>query len=173
MPTRSLLKALSLYTSLSQTLALGINCRGSTACVSAAPQPGGGFGNDIPALVNYISGIDETRVFKQGEHIACIAYHNPFIAASTKGGVCVFLQTLPAGINGLDGGKIKTLLGDIQEHQCTNCGSVPIDFPTTNDVANGQLTVNYVSNTDNECDTGLCPGAGIKMKKRSPRDFET
>ena len=136
-------------------------------------MPGGTFGDDIPALVNYINGIDETRSFKSGEHIACIAFNNPLIAGSPKGGVCVFLQNLPPGTTSIGGGKIKTLIGDIQGHNCKNCGSVPIDFPNTNDVANGELTVNYVADTDNVCNTGLCPGAGTKMKKRSARDFET
>ena len=173
MQTKLLLSAFALCTSLTQTLALGINCRGSFGCVSGVHNGDGTFGDDMPALVNFINGIDETRSFKSGEHIACVAFNNPLIAGSLKGGVCVFLQNLPPGTASLDGGKIKTLIGDIQGHNCKNCGSVPIDFPNTNDVANGELTVNYVANTDNVCDTGLCPGAGTKMKKRSPRDFET
>uniref|UniRef100_A0A914YB76 Killer toxin Kp4 domain-containing protein n=1 Tax=Panagrolaimus superbus TaxID=310955 RepID=A0A914YB76_9BILA len=67
-------------------------------------------------------------------------------------GYCLFLQKTQNGING---DRIKQLVALLMEHGCKGCGSVPINYPGSNDPKNGILTSNYVSNKDNPCN-GLC-----------------
>ncbi|KAJ5475959.1 hypothetical protein N7475_001688 [Penicillium sp. IBT 31633x] len=72
--------------------------------------------------------------------------------AGNGGGYCAFLQ----GTGGTNGGKIKELAHYIPDHGCKMCGSVPYFYPGDNNVANGQLTFNYVDNPCNLADTALC-----------------
>jgi hypothetical protein len=111
---------------------LGINCRGSFAC----DLPGqGGIAN---SLVQYIQQISDDAWYDNGQHIACFDE------------ICAFLQ----GTGGTWGSILKQLAPYIPDHGCTTCGSVPYYFPQgNNNVADGQLTFNYV---DNACGSGLC-----------------
>lgn len=47
-------------------------------------------------------------------------------------------------ISGAWGGDIATVARSLSHHGCNACGSVPLDFPDTNDVNNGELTFNFV-----------------------------
>jgi hypothetical protein len=130
----------------SKTAALGINCRGSFQCVFLTDNP-------AQSVVGFITGgIDQNTTFNDGELIAC------------SGFICAFLQ----GTGGLDGAAVLALApqitgrsslsrylfsSDSTGHGCNQCGSVPIGFPTTNDVANGQLTINAVGGC-NPCANG-------------------
>lgn len=60
----------------------------AVAVVFAAhvPGPGGTSTANIPKLVENIDGIDQKRVFKGGEHIACVRYDS-ILAGSRDGGV--------------------------------------------------------------------------------------
>ncbi|RSL39672.1 hypothetical protein CEP54_016280 [Fusarium duplospermum] len=52
-------------------------------------------------------------------------------------------------LNGVDPNRwvlAKELAHYIAEHGCLACGSVPTGFPGSNDVTQGELTFNYVSN---------------------------
>ena len=82
------------------------------------------------SLANAINNIDTGRWYSNGEHIACYKR------------ICAFLQ----GTGGAWGSNIKGLAHFIPEHGCTVCGSVPYYYPGVNDVSQGQLTFNYVSN---------------------------
>ncbi|KAK8034253.1 hypothetical protein PG993_009248 [Apiospora rasikravindrae] len=58
-------------------------------------------------------------------------------------GLCAFVQ---GNFNGqITASKAGDLLQDLVNHGCNKCGSVPVDFPGSNDDGNGILTVNYVS----------------------------
>ncbi|KAK0640760.1 killer toxin [Cercophora newfieldiana] len=131
-----------------EALALGINCRGSANCDH---QLGGA--NYLETLKNYVNQAQDGRVYRNGEHIACISRGS--LANGFKGGYCVFPQGTASGVTGA---RAKKLMQDLRDHGCTRCGSVPIDFkwPTSNDPKNGILTSNFVSDTDNPCNTGLC-----------------
>ena len=126
--------------------ALGINCRGSALCSDA--RAGKNAASRLQSFIN--AGIQGNRVYRNGEHIACVDRTS---LAAPSGGFCAFLQGTNRDVNG---NNIRDLIGQIVGHGCKVCGSVPIDFPGSNDPKNGILTVNYVSSTDNPCPEGLC-----------------
>ncbi|KAJ7757578.1 killer toxin [Mycena metata] len=110
--------------------AFGINCQGSGKCDG---QPG----DTASLLVGDIDGIDEGRYYANGQHIAC------------RLNICAFLQNQEEQMNGAE---IRGVAHDITEHGCKVCGSVPTK--PGNNVADGQLTFNYVSEAG--CREGLC-----------------
>jgi hypothetical protein len=141
--------ALLLLTALSSPVnALGINCRGSGLCSFVIN--GAITGHEAKVLADWIQGIEaegytpvtinSDRIYKNGEQIAC------YIRSS----ICAFLQDTP---NGATGAEVRKLARFIPDHGCTVCGSVPTDFPNTNDVKKGQLTFNYVRSS---CGNGIC-----------------
>ncbi|KAF2429475.1 Kp4-domain-containing protein [Tothia fuscella] len=128
-------------TLLPSTLALGINCRGSGACTGLV-RPA------VPPLVHAIWSLDDNYLWSTREPIACYIR------------VCAFLQpwsghgadTIDKGVTGR---RIKELAREIFKHGCTECGSVPLDYPESNDGAvAGELTFNVVKNTSSR---GRCP----------------
>ena len=110
--------------------ALGINCRGSGLCPSD-----GAPGNliNLKAIVDNIAQRD--RHYDTGQQIAC------------TGSLCAFYQ------NGASGtaDQTSTFLGQLLDHGCHKCGSVPTQGG--NDVSKGELTVNVVG--DPHCQ-GAC-----------------
>jgi hypothetical protein len=114
---------------------LGINCRGSNYCIDNSEK------NQYEAqtLRWFLNAIDSGRWYNNGEHIAC-----------TPANICAFLQNT----DGTTGDWIKGLAHFIPDHGCTVCGSVPYYYPSDNNVNDGQLTFNYVSNP--ACKNGRC-----------------
>ncbi|KAF5532445.1 KP4 killer toxin [Fusarium mexicanum] len=111
-------------------VAAGINCKGSVLC-GQGTEP-------LSNLINYAGGLNDDRWYQNGQHIVC------------GGSLCAFLQNT----GGLPGRNIKGLLGDLRDHGCKYCGSVPVFFPDdNNDGDHGILTVNYVSNPNCQ---GVC-----------------
>ncbi|KAI8663272.1 hypothetical protein FSOLCH5_008426 [Fusarium solani] len=109
--------------------ALGINCRGSANCML--------YGANVSKdMVNLLNGVDPNRWYNNGQQIACVTRQND------AGAICAFFQNT----GGWQGQKAKELAHYITEHGCLACGSVPTGFPGSNDVAQGELTFNYVSN---------------------------
>ena len=105
--------------------ALGINCRGSSLC--------SGKGNAMVALRDGINrDIDRNRQYSNGKQIAC-----------TDNNICAFVQDSSGSVSG---DRIATLMPYLVDHRCATCGSVPLDYPNSNDVSQGELTVNYVQN---------------------------
>ncbi len=141
-------------TLINQTMALGINCRGSPTCTQSTKTS-----HAVKTIAGFINDkIQPCRIYRNGEHIACITDGN--ILAS-NGGFCAFLQNTPFGASGLDIQALITSLNSRTDDECNNCGSIPITFPyslggVNADVGKGQLTVNFVGNTANPCPTGLC-----------------
>ncbi|KAM7219255.1 Killer toxin [Rhypophila decipiens] len=130
------------------TNALGINCRGSGLCdFFLNPSISG---NEAKVLSDWIQGITAegytppavnlNRLYKNGEQIACYQRSN----------ICAFMQNAPSDTSL---GDIRRLAPEIPGHKCKVCGSVPIGFPGSNDVKNGQLTFNYVRQA---CGNGIC-----------------
>ena len=76
-------------------------------------------------------------------------------------------------------GDARKLMDDLLKHQCSNCGSVPVDYPGSNSPNNGILTFNYVkapycvdncisgsgtsSNTANAAQTAPSSGASVSV----------
>ncbi|KAJ7478407.1 killer toxin [Mycena latifolia] len=111
----------------SKVAATGINCDGSGLCgPKVATQ-----------LVSDILTMSDSTWVNNGQHIAC------------EGDICAFLQNT----GGAPGSNIKGLAHFITEHGCESCGSVPYFYPSDNNVADGELTFNAVSNPT--CN-GLC-----------------
>ncbi|PPR01670.1 hypothetical protein CVT24_001499 [Panaeolus cyanescens] len=127
--------------------AVGINCQGSSLC-SGWPS------NTVQQLNNYIQGIPDNAWYNNGQQIACAVS-----SASGGNSICAFLQKT----GGTNGKVLKQLAPFIPGHGCTRCGSVPyyssgvpvLDPQGNNNVDDGMLTFNYVSNS---CNTwgGLC-----------------
>lgn len=120
------------------TQALGINCRGSPMCNSFINTSINSYEADT--LTQWIGGIDENRWYNDGEQIACYEPSH----------ICAFLQKT----KGAWGWNIKGLAHLITDHGCKVCGSVPYFYPSDNNVDDGMLTYNYVTQA---CGHGLCP----------------
>jgi hypothetical protein len=116
-----------------EATALGINCLGSGQCVVSPPQT-------AETILDFVQGIDNSRTYENGEHIAC------------SSNICAFLQ----GTGGITGDLIKELVQDLVNFQCDRCGSVPVFFNAGDDDINdhGELTLNRVEDTFG-CN-GLC-----------------
>lgn len=125
---------------------LGINCRGSAMCSTGDVWT-------ADNLKNSINGLPDDKYFKEGDHIACdpAGLANPIPGApKIGGGICAFVQKT----DGLNGKDLKRLAQAIVDHGCKMCGSVPKDYPDSNDVNDGELTFNYVVKP--KCAEGLC-----------------
>ncbi|KAJ7508496.1 Kp4-domain-containing protein [Mycena galericulata] len=119
-----------LSTVKTQDTSFGINCQGSLKCDG---QPH----DTASCLVSYIEGIDSERLYANGEQIAC------------RNNICAFLQNEKEALNGA---AIRDVSSSIVQHGCTVCGSVPTS--AGNNVADGELTFNYVNNP--ACGDRLC-----------------
>ncbi|OTA56409.1 killer toxin [Hypoxylon sp. EC38] len=106
---------------------LGINCRGSSNCAGTICS--------IFDIQNIINGKSDTAMFSPGEHIACCGDID-----GTGPGLCAFTQSTSRSISG---SEAKGLIAGLIAHGCKKCGSIPFQ---NNDVAQGELTVNFVSN---------------------------
>ncbi len=111
--------------------ATGINCHGSIICSLQ--------GTNMMAYLHtqiVYGGGDPNHVYHNGDKVACSA-----------SGICVFLQGTDE--QGLSLQAITNLMGTLIGHECRVCGSVPIFYPTENDISlHGMLTVNYSSRLD-------------------------
>ncbi|KAJ7258849.1 Kp4-domain-containing protein [Mycena rebaudengoi] len=111
---------------------LGINCKGSSSCVLHGSK-------EASVLAGYVGKLADDVWINDGQHIACTV------------DICAFLQNTA----GTQGSIVKKLAPYIPDHGCKVCGSVPYYFPQgNNDVADGELTFNYVNNPS--CRNKLC-----------------
>lgn len=134
--------AIAMIASTASVSALGINCEGSGYCSPIVGNPGAN-NHPLPEMADYIDyGIDDNRWYGEGEHIAC----------DQGSAVCAFVQKA----SGAWGSDIARLVRDLANHGCTVCGSVPLGFPGTNDVNNGEVTFNFVGLDDMGSCSGLC-----------------
>jgi hypothetical protein len=118
----------------------GINCQGSLHCIASNLH---GSINDLGRVMTQVP---NDHIYTAGQLIAC----SPF------GDVCAFLQMTTEGFAGSD---IKRLFGMLGEHGCKACGSVPtghLQDSLINDVFQGELTVNYVSEAHRHGCYGVC-----------------
>jgi len=119
---------------LNITGSLGINCRGSSRCHGSAAAP---------YLTQFISELPDGVFYLNQQQIACI------------GTICAFLQST----DGRWSQDIKSIAHYITAHGCMSCGSVPVHFPESNNVRNGELTFNYL---EHRCrNSGVCAYWGV------------
>lgn len=85
-----------------------------------------------------------------------------------EGGICAFPQSLKKGSITL--GEIRRLMGELLKHSCSTCGSVPVDYPKSNDPGNGILTFNYVKAP--YCVDNCISGDGTSKMSRRALDTE-
>lgn len=91
-----------------------------------------------PGSIPMKAGLQDGQFYPNGVNI---------ISAGTTGDpgdMCMFLQDSGDAL----GSSIKTLMQDLAKHGCTECGSCPLFFPADNNVADGPVTVNYVSRAE-------------------------
>ena len=136
---------------------LGINCRGNDECRADTGLHSNilDYFNETLSTVNttyagvFYSGIS-TFTFQSGNDIICHKVHPSY--------VCLFLQgnNVPATVNG---SIILQKLGELIEHGCNKCGSVPLSDDNNPDTE-GLLTSNKVVSHDcsGYCNNGLAPG---------------
>jgi hypothetical protein len=77
--------------------------------------------------------LELNRPYEVGEHLACVKRQD-------HGAYCLFPQ-----VNKIWGYNIKRVLPLLIEHGCKKCGSIPNNYPMSNDPKDGILTSNYVS----------------------------
>ncbi|KAM0266214.1 hypothetical protein ACHAPA_007216 [Fusarium lateritium] len=126
---------LTITTLVSAASALGINCRGSGWCdINSA------------SLNNLLTKAKQLQARGLGDH-----YWGEGVQIACSGGqwgsICAFFQS---GASGNTDRAVQLIQG-ILDHGCTQCGSIPTQ--DGNNVANGQLTVNYV---EHPCCSGDC-----------------
>ena len=146
-PTSNLLAALLITVSYStHASALGINCRGNPSCnlYSHSGIATTEWLRDVIVGLNGYSGIDESRYYNDGEHIACAG-------SSLGAAICAFMQKS----QGARGATIKLAAQDLVNHGCGTCGSAPLDR-NNNDISLGELTFNYVMDPCGNSAKGLC-----------------
>lgn len=108
---------------------LGINCRGSGLCSGNKGLLGSAQGQ--------LRGMDQNKKLRDGEHATCVQ------SSVTIGdpSLCIFYQN-----TGREWtiGQTVNFVQNLLDHGCSACGSVPVD--PGNNVKNGQLTANMVTN---------------------------
>lgn len=141
---------------IGQVVALGINCQGSSFCMSY--YSGLYYENVISEFWTILNAGLSPRM-KEGGPISDTALYKagnpPWIACQPlpKGGaICLFLHGKVPAI-GVTGKRLKDRIGDLVNHGCGVCGSVPLSGDNDPDKM-GVLTANFVS-SGIFCD-GLC-----------------
>ena len=176
----SLLGFGTLFTLLTTTTALGINCRGSALCDRATSSSNDKIVQILRDAV-WASNKDNSTSYPSGDHIICISQTDKVTIKGgvegeyegltgsfsisgdvnfQAGGICLFPQGATLSL-----GQIRPLTDAILEHGCSTCGSVPIHFVDqgSNDPGAGILTYNYVENA--YCDGACISDSGSKVKR--------
>jgi len=107
---------------------LGINCRGSSSC--------GAIDASLRDIIILVCNLPNGPA-GYGPNVRIAKWCDRF-----TGGLAAFTQDTKTSINPR---KACSLLQRLAQHGCKVCGSIPLDFPNSNDVKKGQLTVNYVA----------------------------
>ena len=140
---------------------LGINCRGSVLCpdnIGVSPDYirtliAIANGNAVDCPSDFSCGpLNDADIYFPKEHILCIP-----TGESLLGGICAFAQGSNVPATGVTGALVKRKLGELGEHGCRVCGSVPLGG-YNDPQRQGILTVNYISKL--AC-KGLCPSKHV------------
>lgn len=114
------------------SLGLGINCRGSGECSS--------YYNDIQDVITSICNQSSSQLFGPGTHIGTDCAWRQNDGNWNYAGLAAFTQSTS---NAISGGTACELAKELMSHGCAACGSIPLN--PGNNVVDGQLTINYVS----------------------------
>lgn len=123
------MKAAATLLLLTGVNALGINCRGSSACGSRGVNP-----NALAIIREKVKNLASTQTYVGGQQIA---------AVNVGDGSCIAAFYQNTGSRSFSQYNTWWYLNALVDHGCKVCGSVPTD--QGNNVKNGELTVNYVS----------------------------
>lgn len=139
---------LALASAASTAGALGINCQGSGLCASNNGILENAFG--------ILRGMDPSQQFSDGQHIACV--ESPVTIGNPS--LCLFYQRT---------GRTWTVdqtiwfVQSLIDHGCGACGSIPVD--DGNDVNNGELTANMVTDARRDIEVTSNARRGMDMVK--------
>ena len=140
---------------------LGINCRGSLLCpdhIGTSPDYMRTLieitnGNAVDCPSDFSCGpLNDADIYLSQDHIVCLP-----TGVSVLGGICAFAQGSNVPATGVTGALVKSKLGELRNHGCRVCGSVPLGGDN-DPQRQGILTVNYISKW--AC-KGLCPAKHI------------
>ena len=142
---RLLLSMLVVTATINPSIGEGINCHGSSDCHDSSWAPARNVSTKITI---YINSTADTRTYNAYQRIACSTWFDP---DGPSGTVCAFVQNIQGMVNG---SLVKKVANDIPKHGCLICGNVPLRYPASNDVSQGQLTYNIVDHP--VCKEGVC-----------------
>lgn len=115
---------------------LGINCRGSFWCPwlnTASNQ----INLYLQAWLD--SSLPDGDIYAPGAHIACAK-----LFYNAEAAYCVFTRGPNVSLPGINGSMVKTKMGQLKNHGCFACGSVPLkDNNRPGEM--GELVVDYVA----------------------------
>jgi len=123
--TKVVASAAALFYLIGNAVATGINCEGSTKCGNPSTE----LLEDMTYVVS--NNLDQSRFYNNGEQIIC------------SNNVCAYCQKS----GGAPGSSIVSLMELLLAHGCDVCGSIPLFYPSDNNVDNGELTVDYASSS--------------------------
>lgn len=135
----------------------GQNCKGNGCSDFSNPQ-------DISMLDLSLNQSSDTRMFRNGENIACI----PGISGNLiNGGICIWFWNTQNTSTGADAKQLYPYI----RRNCGLCGSTPTNI-WKNDVSEGELTIGWSPNTpcNGPCNESggsdylhgvVVPGAGL------------
>lgn len=136
--------------------ALGINCRGSGLCLTSSYTL-----LDLKSVIEN-GALDPNAVFPNGQQVACCSDEESVFSS----GLCVFPQNIGGG-GTVTGAQVIQAINDLLAHKCTICGSDPTE--PGNNVADGQITVNYVSVS---CGNHVCLSSDAVLRVQELWDGE-
>lgn len=166
---------LSLLGVITGALAVGINCDGSPLCLLATLEQAANRVEVIQAFRSAMKYTDlpGTTAYYESNHIICISNELSLILGPNigparlgvniglkTGGICMFPENLPRGTS-ITLTQARNFTEQILGRGCTTCGAVPIGYPRTNNVANGQLKIDYVAKP-------ICTGDCIWQNNHQP-----
>ncbi|PTB53232.1 hypothetical protein M431DRAFT_88951 [Trichoderma harzianum CBS 226.95] len=118
----------------------GINCNGSGLC--------SGNKGLLSTAIGQLRGMNQGSTFSDGQHVTCVK------SSVTIGdrSLCIFYQK--TGRQWSVGQTVNFVQG-LLDHGCAACGSIPVD--PGNNVNNGELTANMVTNAKRHVEVERAP----------------
>ena len=133
----------------------------------------------MSAFTARIGALNDTDIWGLGIHIMCAPIKS-WLVPNDDAGFCLFMEADEANggganefippvasqpvIEGISGVMVKTLLPQLQAHNCKGCGSIPIADNDSEE--QGSLKLDGVDNTGG-CN-GICPPTSISYDPTNP-----
>ena len=155
----------TVFSAVTTTWAGGINCDGSLLCPLATLEQASDHIEVMQAFRSAMRYTDlpDSTAYYEHDHIICISNELSIVIGPKigpirlgvslgfqTGGICMFPENLSSGTS-ITLAQARNFTDEILGHGCTTCGGVPINYPKTNNVLNGELKIDYVA-------TPICTG---------------